>query len=169
MISASDREKTVELVDEAVAKGARRSKACAELGINERTWFRWKARQEKTGNYKDGRQDAERPAPANRLSEEERETILATVNKSEYASMPPAEIVPDLADKGIYIGSESTIYRVLRAAGMQNHRGRADSPNRHRPTTYSATAPNQVWMWDIVTPCPQVSPHFYSFSLAQLS
>ena len=149
MISAPDRENAVQLVDEAVEHGARRSKACIEIGINGRTYFRWKARREETGNCKDGRPDAERPAPANKLSEEERKTILATVNKPEYASMPPTEIVPDLADKGIYIGSESTIYRVLRDAKMQNHRGRSDAPERHRPTTYSADAPNQVWMWDI--------------------
>ena len=149
MISASDRENAIQLVDEAVDHGARRRKACIELGINERTYFRWKARHGKTGAYEDGRPGATRPVPANKLSTEERETILATVNGPEYASMPPTEIVPSLADKGIYIGSESTIYRVLRDAKMQNHRGRADAPERHRPTTYSADAPNQVWMWDI--------------------
>ena len=149
MISASDREKAIELIEEAVEHGAHRCKACIELGINERTYFRWKARREKTGDYKDGRPEANRPIPANKLSDAERETILATVNEPEYASAPPTEIVPTLADKGIYIGSESTIYRVLRDAKLQNHRGRADAPERHRPTTYSADAPNQVWMWDI--------------------
>ena len=148
MISAPDREKAVELIDEAVSHGARRIRACTEIGINERTYFRWKDRKDRTGDYKDGRPDAERPEPANKLSAQERKVILDTVNKEEYASLPPAEIVPDLADKGIYIGSESTIYRVLREEKMQHHRGRADSPNRHRPTTYSADAPNQVWMWD---------------------
>ena len=149
MISASDRENAIQLVDEAAEHGARRRKACAELGIDERTYVRWKARREKAGDCKDGRPDAVRPAPANRLSDEERNRILATVNKPEYASTPPTEIVPDLADKGIYIGSESTIYRVLRAEKMNNHRGRAKAPECHRPTTYSADAPNQVWMWDI--------------------
>ena len=149
MISASDRERAIELIDEAIEHGAHRCKACKEVGINERTYFRWKARRAKTGDCKDGRPDAKRPVPANKLSNEERETILATVNEPEYASAPPTEIVPDLADKGVYIGSESTIYRVLRDAKMQNHRGRADAPERHRPTTYSADAPNQVWMWDI--------------------
>ena len=149
MISASDRKNAIELIDEAVDHGACRSKACRELGISERTYFRWKGEYEKTGACKDGRPEAAKPAPANKLSPEERETILTTVNEPEFASMPPTEIVPSLADKGIYIGSESTIYRVLRDAKMQNHRGRADSPERHRPTTYSADTPNQVWMWDI--------------------
>jgi putative transposase len=149
MISASDRENAVKLIDGAVQSGAKRRSACEVVGIYERTYFRWKAQYQKTGSYKDRRPDAERPEPANKLTEQEREVIVATVNKEEYASMPPTEIVPDLADKGIYIGSESTIYRVLRDLNMQNHRGRANSPNRYKPTTYSADAPNQVWMWDI--------------------
>lgn len=64
--------------------------------------------------------------------------------------MPPCEIVPALADEGKYIGSESTIYRVLREEKMQNHRGRTQEPGKYsKPTTYCATAPNQVWTWDI--------------------
>lgn len=74
--------------------------------------------------------------------------MLETVNKPEYASMPPCEIVPSLADKGVYIASESTFYRILREEKMQNHRGRAAEP-QHRPiSTHVAMAPNQVWMWD---------------------
>ena len=55
--------------------------------------------------------------------------MLETVNKPEYASMPPCEIVPSLADKGVYIASESTFYRILREEKMQNHRGRAAEPH----------------------------------------
>ena len=63
--------------------------------------------------------------------------------------MPPCEIVPALADKGIYMASESTFYRVLREEKMLNHRGRSEAPKRNYPATYSATASNQVYMWDI--------------------
>ena len=64
--------------------------------------------------------------------------------------MPPCEIVPALADEGKYIGSESTIYRFLREEKMQNQRGRTQEPGKYsKPTTYCATAPNQVWTWDI--------------------
>lgn len=63
--------------------------------------------------------------------------------------MAPCEIVPALADEGIYITSESTFYRVLREEKMLNHRGRSEAPKHNRPSTYSATAPNQVYRWDI--------------------
>ena len=53
--------------------------------------------------------------------------------------MDPCEIVPALADEGIYIASESTFYRVLREEKMLNHRGRSEAPKHNRPSTYSAT------------------------------
>ena len=45
--------------------------------------------------------------------------------------------------------SESTFYRVLREEKMLNHRGRSEAPKKNRPSTYHATASNQVYMWDI--------------------
>ena len=149
MISASDRENAVMLIDEAVSSGAALSKACKELGIDERTYYRWIRLKKESGSYDDLRPKTERPEPANKFSPEERKNVIETVNKPEYASMPPCELVPALADQGLYIGSESTIYRILRDEKMQNHRGRSEAPKRNHPTTYSADAPNQVWMWDI--------------------
>ena len=54
------------------------------------------------------------------LSEEERQRILLTCNQPEYASLPPGQIVPALADQKLFIGSESSFYRVLHQAS-QNH------------------------------------------------
>ena len=149
MISTSDRENAVMLINEAVSSGASLTKACKELGVDERTYYRWIQLKKETGSYDDLRPKTERKEPANKLSPEERKTVIETVNKPKYASMPPCELVPALADEGIYIGSESTIYRILREEKMQNHRGRSEAPKRNHPTTYSADAPNQVWMWDI--------------------
>lgn len=58
--------------------------------------------------------------------------------------------MPALADKGVYVASESTMYRILRAENMQHHRGRSKAPTKSKlPTTHIATLPNQVWTWDI--------------------
>jgi len=57
--------------------------------------------------------------------------------------------VPRLADNGVYLASESTIYRVLRAEELLAHRGRAAEPVRRPPPRHKATGPNEVWSWNI--------------------
>lgn len=63
----------------------------------------------------DGSKGSRRVAPANKLSEEERQHILAVANSPEFASSRPSQIVPTLADRGEYLAAESTIYRILKA------------------------------------------------------
>ena len=138
------------LIEEAVESGARLSAACERLGITERTYYRWKNLDKKHHSYEDRRGHADHSDPSNKLSPQERQQILDTVNQERFASMPPCQIVPALADEGIYIASESTFYRVLHEEKMQNHRGRSQEPGKHgKPTSYCATAPNQIWTWDI--------------------
>jgi transposase InsO family protein len=134
-------------VDEACAGGARLGQACAVLGISLRTLQRWR---EHGGLKADARkQAAQRREPANKLSELERQRILAIANSEEFAHMPASQIVPALADRGLYIASESSFYRVLREADQLAHRGKAKAPKQRRPTPLKATAPNQLWSWDI--------------------
>lgn len=93
---------------------------------------------------------ADRPTPANKLTDEEYQSVLNIVNMPEFADLPPSQIVPVLADRGMYIASKSTMYRILRNENMQHHRGRSKAPEKETlPTTHIATAPNQVWTWDI--------------------
>jgi transposase InsO family protein len=76
--------------------------------------------------------------------------VLRVANEPRFADMPPARIVPMLADEGVYIASESTFARVLREHGQMTRRGRARTPSSARPpTTHVATAPRQVWCWDM--------------------
>lgn len=71
-------------------------------------------------------------------------------NEPRFADLPPARIVPMLADEVRYIASESTFSRLLRAQGQTARRGRARPPRPTRPpTTHIATAPGQVWCWDM--------------------
>jgi len=134
-------------IDEACAGGARLVQACAVLGISPRTLQRWR---EDGGVKADARQQAaQRRTPANKLSEYERQRMLAVANSEEFAPMPPSQIVPTLADRGLYIASESSFYRVLREADQLAHRGKAKAAKHRRPTPLKATAPNQLWSWDI--------------------
>jgi putative transposase len=87
---------------------------------------------------------------SHRLSEEERKRILLTCNEPEFAALPPGQIVPILADRGLFIGSERSFYRVLHAHGQVHRRGRARAPQEPRPVPrLRADGPNQVWSWDI--------------------
>ena len=81
---------------------------------------------------------------------DERAKLLSVANSARFAAVPPARIVPMLADEGVYLASESTFARVLRAHGQTAHWGRAKAPKAKRPpTTHIATAARQVWCWDM--------------------
>jgi len=87
--------------------------------------------------------------PANRLSDVERGRILEVVNSPDYVDLPPIQIYARLLDAGIYLGSISTIYRILAANKQVKERRRlARHPARAIPELV-ATGPGQVYSWDI--------------------
>lgn len=75
--------------------------------------------------------------------------IISISTSPKYCNESPAQIVPSLADEGIYVASESSFYRVLREHRMVNYRGKARAANHHRPTEIIAEGPNVAWSWDI--------------------
>ena len=148
MIGLEDRRQLARDIDEARKAGARLKAACEVMGVDTRTVQRWKAGDGLIVG--DGRPGALRPTPPHALSVAEREQLLRVANEQRFADVPPARIVPALADEGVYLASESSFHRVLRAHGQNCHRGRAKTPRKSRPpTTHVACAPNEVWAWDI--------------------
>jgi len=87
--------------------------------------------------------------PANKLTKEERERILMIANSKKYQDLPPCKIIPMLADKGIFVASESSFYRILREENQLKHRQRSRPAKHFRPPPCEASGPNQVWSWDI--------------------
>lgn len=145
------------LIDEAVAAGARRHKACNVLGISCRTLRRWRGAEQLV----DGRKGAHRRCP-HALSEAEKQRILDVCNSTQYKSLPPSQIVPRLADQDTYYGSESSFYRVLREQAQDNHRGRAHAPRKvAKPKAWAASGSNQVWSWDITYLPSDIRGQFY--------
>lgn len=166
MTSASDRAMIIKLVTEAVQAGARQGKACEELGLTPRTLQRW---IHPGASGADKRPCASRPAPKHKLTEAEEAQIIATVNQPEFASKPPGQIVPILADQGIYLASESSFYRVMRQRGQQNHRGKARKPVTKEKASHCATASNQVWSWDITyLPGPIKGMYYYLYLILDI-
>ena len=130
------------LIQEAVDAGARRWRACEVLGLSVRTVERWGA------NDEDGRHGPSH-VPANKFSEAERQKAINVMTSPEFRDCSPKQIVPALASRGEYIGSEPTLYRLLHEQDMQHDRGRQRAPMSRRPREYVATAAMQVAAWDI--------------------
>lgn len=150
MITPPQRQTLVTWVAEAIAAGARRAQACEVLGLTIRTLQRWhKASGQDDRGTVDGR-TTRIQQPSNALSDAERAKVLEVINSPQYGNLPPTQIVPRLADEGIYLASESTCYRILREANQLTHRRpeRAPSP-RPKPRALSADGPNQLVSWDI--------------------
>ena len=148
MIVLEDRRSLAHDIDIAHKAGARLRLACGIAGIDERTLQRWRAHEGLVQG--DGRPQAVRATPSHALSADERAHLLSVANEPRFASVPPARIVPMLADEGVYIASESSFARVLRAEEQNAHRGRAKAPKAVRPpTTHIASSPRQVWCWDM--------------------
>lgn len=160
MTSLAERGQIIAMVQEAMDSGARQDRACTVINLNERTLQRWQVDQSR------GDQRPERTqTPTNRLSAQEREHLLTVVNSEEFGSLPPGQIVPILADRGQYIASESTFYRIMKAENQLGHRG-AERPaeRRHKPRAICATAPRQLFSWDITyLPTPVKGIYFYLY------
>jgi putative transposase len=164
LINVPDRLLCISLIREAAQSGCRLEKACDELGLSLRTLQRWVSDSEAV--RADGRTTARRPPPQNKLSEGERQRILEVANDEEFASLPPSQIVPRLADRGVYVASESSFYRVLRSASQQHHRGRARKPSARVVTSHCATASNQLWSWDITwMPAALKGQYYYGYMM----
>ena len=137
------------MLDAAVATGARARKVAHLLGVGLTTLQRWRRQFAGDGDGLDRRKSSHRLV-SHRLSEEERQRILLTCNQPEFAALPPGQIVPILADRGQYIGSERSFYRVLNDNSQVHRRGRAKPPQEPRPVPrLEARGPNEVWSWDI--------------------
>ncbi len=87
--------------------------------------------------------------------------MINYATSNEYMDKTPWEIVPSLADKGKYVASESTFYRILREEKMLAHRGRSAPRTNTPPAPLMATTPNQVWSWDITYLTSPIKGKFY--------
>ncbi|EGU4505676.1 IS3 family transposase [Salmonella enterica] len=158
------RQKIISLVSEAIRNGARKTRVCQCIGVSIRTLQRWVDGEVINA---DQRPNAANRIPRNKLSEAERQQILELCNSPEFASLPPNVIVPTLADKGIYIASESTFYRILKSTNQLTRRTREGQ--YRRPDALKATAPNRVWSWDIsYIPSWIKGQHFYLYMIVDI-
>lgn len=142
------------LIQNAIKNGCRQRIACMDLEISEKTFKRWVV------NPEDQRMGP-LTTPSNKLSDIERQKVLNVANSEDYCDLPPCQIVPKLADKGKYLASESTFYRILREENLLAHRGKSKPAKNNKPEPLVATGPNQVYSWDITFLRGPISGAFY--------
>jgi len=130
---------------EAETAGARLEQACEVVGLSLRTIERWR----KTPEADDGRHGPRR-RPHNALTAHEQARVVAVMTSPKYAGVAPKQLVPRLADEGIYLASESTMYRLQRRFELRASKRTTGRTHVTRAATvHRATGPNQVWSWDI--------------------
>lgn len=169
MTCPEQRQSLLRLIQEACTGGARLRRACVLIGLSERTVQRW---LRPAGAGADRRMAGlhVRPEPANKLSAAEREAALQILNGHAFKNLPPSQIVPRLADQGRYVGSESTLYRLLHQAGQMTHRRLERVPHkRSKPRALTARQPDQIYCWDITYLPTQVrGVYFYLYLFVDL-
>ena len=146
------------LVDDAVASGARVKAACKLLELAPRTLERWRKLAPDGG---EDRRRGPHTRPKNALDAHERARLLELANSERYRDLPVKQVVPRLADEGIYIGSEATLYRLLEEQGQNAHRQPTKPRVNHKPEERVATGPNQLLCWDITYLPTTVRGRFY--------
>jgi putative transposase len=159
------RHEICDMVAEAATQGARQARACAVVGISARTLQRWQLDSTRV----DGRVGRVQQ-PSSQFTKLEYRRILAIANSPEFGHLPPSQIVPRLADQGTYVACESSFYRILRAENQLKHRHAVrPGQERSKPRALSATAPNELYSWDITyLPTKVVGVHFYLYLFLDL-
>jgi len=116
--------------------------ACDALGVSRATLYRGR-------RPPSPRLELVRAPSPRRLDDAERQRILDALHQPEFVDQPPTEVYATLLGQGIYLGSIRTMYRVLAAFGESRERRNQRKPHVHAKPSLTATAPNQVWTWDI--------------------
>jgi putative transposase len=121
--------------------------ACAASGVAQASWYRrHRASPAPPRRVPVPHRDRHQPRA---LAAGERLAILAMLHSDRFADLAPAEAWAILLDEGTYLGSVSTFYRLLRAAGQsRERRAQAAHPAAVKPEL-AAAGPNAVWSWDI--------------------
>lgn len=134
-----ERSRVLALVERTTRRGARQEAVCRVLGLSARTVQRWRE-----ARHAEDKRTSSHRQPPNRLSAQERWLALELLRFARHRGLSPRQLVPRLADQGIYVASESTFYRLVRAERLSR-----PAPRPRSPPVHVARAPNQIWSWDI--------------------
>jgi putative transposase len=127
-------------VDKAAGELGSKKAACEALGVPRATYYR---------SQKPSSPARRRPRPPRALDDAERARVLETLNSERFVDQPPAQVHATLLDEGTYLCSARTMHRILQANEQVRERRDQLRHPKHAKPELVATAPNQVWSWDI--------------------
>jgi transposase InsO family protein len=143
--------------------------ACEALGVSRATLYRAWARDriENAPVAPAGRRPI--PSPPRRLHDAERAAVIALLHSDEFADQPPREIVAALLSQGLYVCSVRTMYRILGCLGESHERRAQRGHATYEAPFVRATAPNEVWVWDITAlPGPRKGEVYFLYAVMDL-
>jgi putative transposase len=116
--------------------------ACAALGVPRSTAQR---------HLRPPMQGPRRPRPSShrKLAAVEEQAVLEALHSERFQDQTPRQVYAELLDEGTYLASPSTMYRILAAHGESKERREQREARSHAVPRLEASAPNQVWTWDI--------------------
>lgn len=125
---------------EGLGRGIGVAKACRVMGVPRSSLYR---------TYQPKQPSAPRPTPQRALDLEEKVEVRQTLNSERFWDISPREVYATLLDEGVYLCHWRTMYRILEEHDeVRERRNQLQHPVYTRPELL-ATAPNQVWSWDI--------------------
>jgi putative transposase len=143
--------------------------ACAALGVARATFYRRRPAAVEGGAGPPGGPPRPRRASPRALSAAERRAVLDALHSARFCDAAPAEVYGTLLDEGVYLASERTMYRLLAAEGEAGDRRRQRVHPVYAKPELLATAPNQVWSWDITRLLgPATWTYFYLYVLLDI-
>jgi putative transposase len=137
--------------------------ACAALAVPRSSFYRCSSVRLPTSAAEP------RPAPARALTAQERAAVVGVLNSERFMDQPPRQVYATLLDEGTYLCSVRSMYRLLEAEGqVRERRDQLRRPTYQRPELV-ATAPNQVWSWDITKLLgPEKWTYFYLYVILDI-
>lgn len=134
------------------------ARACEVLAIAKASYYRWKKQLAQP------KKPRKKTITARSLSIEEKQKVLTILNSEEFMDKTPSQVYAKLLDRGEYLCSIRTMYRVLKENNQVKERRQIRAQRNYKKPELLATKPNMVWSWDITKlKGPHVWTYFYLY------
>jgi transposase InsO family protein len=137
------------LLNEPWPQGVSERQACEVLDLCRNSWRAARARAQFCGPISPLRRKRKVSCQPRALSPEQRAEVQKVLTQEEHCDQPPVEVFHSLLERGVYLCSISTMHRLMREANLSGERRVQRPPSPQPIPRLLATAPNQVWTWDI--------------------